>query len=378
MGLVRGVMAALCAMVGLTAAAAAEQEVSSFAIAQDVFRAGQTVTLDEAGRADAFLAGERVTLDADVTGTAHVAGRWAVLSGAIGQNLYALGQRLTLSGPVAGNATLLGQELRITAPVGGNLRATASDLRLTGDVTGYAMLAGERVEIDSAIAGDLALTAREVDFGTGARVEGTLILYENQPGSLTIPATVAPSDRVERRPADAWGDDHRRPMMSWRGVLSGFLAGVLLIAAIAAGIALLAPEALAAMRRRILDRPGRSLGLGFVALSALAGAGLVVALTGIGILLTPAFFLLAALAGLFGYVIGAYALGVALLGAAGRPLPQGIGDRALAAGVGALVAGLVALIPFFGWLFVLALVLVGLGALTIRLLPEHMTGVPRY
>lgn len=229
------------------------------------------------------------------------------------------------------------------------------------------------------IAGDAALTARRADFGSGARIDGTLTLYENHPGSLTVPASVVPEERIQRRRVEEWeGDWHAPHMVSWRGALGGFLFGVLLVAATAALIAALAPEALAAMRRRILDRPGRTLGTGFLTLSVISGAGLVVALTGIGALLTPAFFLLAVLAGAIGYVVGSYAFGVALLLAAGRALPDSIGDRALAAGVGALAAGLIGLVPFFGWLFVLLVLLTGLGALAIRLLPDHMLGAPRY
>lgn len=363
----------------LTTAALADEEGGRFAIGSDAFRAAQTLTFSEEGRADLFLGGERVRATADITGSAHVAGRWLTLSGDIGGNAYAMGQQVAVTGAVAGNATLFGQEITLRGPVAGNLRASGSEVEIAGDIGGYAMLAAERVELNSAISGDLALTARQVTFGPDARVAGMLTLYEAHPGSVTVPASVAPADRIERRQSEDWRHDWRGPqMVSWRGVLGGFVFGVLVVAAVAALIAALVPEALAAMRRRILDRPGRTLGAGFVALSAISGAGLVVALTGIGILLTPAFFLLAVLAGFFGYVVGAYAFGVALLSAAGRALPDGIGERALAAGVGALAAGLIGLVPFLGWLFVLLVLLTGLGALAIRLLPDHVLGVPRY
>ena len=52
----------------------------------------------------------------------------------------------------------------------------------------------------------------------------------------------------------------------------------------------------------------------------------------------------------------------------GKPEPDNISDRAVAAGVGALTAGIVGLIPFLGWLFVLALVLSGIGAITLRVI----------
>ena len=360
-------------------AALAEEDSGRFSIGSDAFRAAQTVTFSDEGQADLFLIGERVTAASDIDGTAHLAGRWLTLAGDIGGNAYAMGQQVTLTGAVQGNASLIGQEVTVRGPVAGNLRASGSELTVSGDIGGYAMLAGERVRLDSVIAGDAALTARRADFGPGARVAGTLTVYENHPGQLSVPASVAPEARIERRRIEEWQGGWRgRHGMSWRGALGSFLFGVLLVAAVAALIAALLPEALAAMRRRILDRPGRTLGAGFIALSAIAGAGLVVALTGIGILLTPAFFLLAVLAGFIGYVVGSYAFGVALLSAAGRRLPDSIGDRALAAGVGALAAGVIGLLPVLGWLFVLLLLLTGLGALAIRLLPDHMLGAPRY
>lgn len=367
-------------LLALTASAAlAEDDEGRFSIGRDAFRAAQTVRFSEPGHADLFLAGERVTASSAIDGSAHLTGRWLTLSGDVGANVYALGQQVTLTGAVGGNVSLFGQEVTLSGPVAGNLRATASDLTVSGDIGGYAILAGERVALDAVIAGDAALTARAVDFGRGARVEGVLTVYETHPGSLTVPASVAPEERIERRQIEAWDHGWRGPeVVSWRGALGGFLFGVLLVAGVAALIAALLPEALAAMRRRILDRPGRTLGTGFVALSAISGAGLVVALTGIGILLTPAFFLLAVLAGFLGYVVGAYAFGVALLSAVGRALPDSIGDRALAAGVGALAAGVIGLVPFLGWLFVLLVLLTGLGALAIRLLPDHMLGAPRY
>lgn len=128
------------------------------------------------------------------------------------------------------------------------------------------------------------------------------------------------------------------------------------------------PGPLAALRRQVLAAPFRSLWFGFLALSTLAGAGILLAMTLIGLLVTPAAVLAALAAGFVGYVIGAYALGVGLVMALGRPEPASLGARALAAGAGALVAGFVALVPLIGWLFVLALTLAGVGALTLRVL----------
>ena len=49
---------------------------------------------------------------------------------------------------------------------------------------------------------------------------------------------------------------------------------------------------------------------------------------------------------------------------------DGVGGKGVrvAAGVGALVAGIIGLIPLLGWIFVLALVLSGIGAITLRVI----------
>jgi hypothetical protein len=95
-------------------------------------------------------------------------------------------------------------------------------------------------------------------------------------------------------------------------------------------------------------------------------------MTLIGILLSPAAILLAGLTAFAGYVIAAYAFGAGLLIMTGQGEPDSTGDRVLAAGLGALLAGIISLIPFFGWLFVLVLTLTGVGALAQRLIGPRL------
>jgi hypothetical protein len=110
-------------------------------------------------------------------------------------------------------------------------------------------------------------------------------------------------------------------------------------------------------------RPFRTLGLGFLALSALVGSAVIVALTIVGLLLVPAVVVATVLVGFAGDVIAVYMLGAGLTEWWRRREPARFGERAVAALVGAVVAGLIVLVPFLGWLFMLAAVLVGTGAL---------------
>ncbi len=361
---------ALGLVVGLAVAApAAAEEEGRFRLGADHFAAGDSVRHDASGAENLFLAGETVRQEAAIDGTGHLAGRRVFVAAPVGGSLYAAGMDVDLSADVAGDATLAGYRVEVAAPVAGNLRAFAARLSVGAPVGGTALLAGETVRLDAPIAGDAAIATERISFGPAARIDGTLRLYGDRAERIEIPESVIASDRVTRLPRADWREIERPvPRIGWGGLIGGFLGGVLVVAAVAALIAAVAPGPMADMRRRILDRPFGTLGWGFLTLSAVIGATVVVALTLIGIFVAPAFLLLAALGAFLGYVIGAYSFGAGLLIAVGRGEPASLGQRALAALLGALLAGLLALIPILGWLFVLALLLAGVGALTLRVL----------
>lgn len=251
--------------------------------------------------------------------------------------------------------------------VDGDLRISGSELKIDGPISGYALIAGEEVRIEGVIAGDTLLNSRDVEFGDDARIEGQLILFEREGEKLEIPERVVPEDRIERRDFTEWEDSASGiGPVSWRRIIGKFFIGVLIVAALAALIAAVIPKTLAELRSSLLERPFRNLGYGFVAESAAIGSAVVFAMTLIGIALLPASLLVALVLRFAGYVVAVYAFGVGLLLAFGGSIPESIGWRVLAAAIGAVVVGVIALIPFAGWLFVLALVLAGVGAITLR------------
>lgn len=351
--------------------ALAQEKTESFDLGGDRFIAGRTATMAEPGRADVFLAGERVTLEAEISGAAHMAGRWVSVTEPVGQGLYAAGQEVRVAGAVSGNATLAGQRVDVTAPIAGNLRVFGSEITLSAPIEGTLLAGGEFVEIDGPVAGDIALSARELRFGPDAVIEGTLTLYEDDPGEIAVPESVIPADRVQREEISEW--EPIREGGFWPGVKAviSFAIGVLIVALVAAVAAALMPVKFAAMRTQLLGHPFRTLLTGFIAQSTLIGAGILLALTLIGLLLTPAALFFAVVAGLMGYIVGAYALGVGALKLAGRGYPQEAKHRALAALAGAVIAALVALIPLVGWIAIMALSLAGLGAVTRTAFPKR-------
>lgn len=360
--------AALAAVLGLAGPPAAAQEGGGrLALGGDAYAGGSRIAQTEAVPGDLFLVGESVAAAAPVAGAAHLAGRRVEVTAEVSGNLYAAGMDVGLAAPVGGSASLAGYDVAVQGPVGRNLRAAGQRVTLAAPVAGAALIAAEEARIDAAIGGDLRLIASRVAFGPGARVDGTLTLVSETPEAIEVPAAVAPPGRILReRAARAPGVAVPLPGPTWPQVALGLLAVVAGLTVLTGLLALIAPRGMADLRRRIVEAPFRAAGLGFLALSALTGAVLVVALTLVGLLLSPAAALLALAAGFAGYLVGLYALGAGMLVALGRGEPELPGERLMAALLGAVLASLIALVPFAGWLFVLALVLAGTGALTAR------------
>lgn len=346
------------------------QDSAGTRLGADDFLAGPSVVHEADGTDDLFMAGESLRSTSAISGSAHALGRRIEIVEGVGGDVYAAGMEVTLSGAVGGDVSIAGYDLRVTGAVGGDLRAAGANLTLDGPVAGYAALGGDVLRLDAAITGDAHVGAREVTFGPGARIDGALTLYEEVPGTIEVPETVVPAARVSRVKVEDLARDGMpaafRPFR-WQQVVMNFIWGVVMIAVLAALFAAILPAQMAAIRRQILAAPWRALWFGFLTESALAGSVILMAMTLIGLLAMPALILVAILTGVAGYVLGAYALGVGLLLLIGRPEPATAAERALGAAVGALLAGVIGLIPFLGWLFVMALTLAGVGALTLRL-----------
>ena len=356
----------------LVAVPATAQEVYRFS--DDVYMAGDNVTLTGDAVDDVFIIGNTVVISAPIKGSAHAGGRSVSISGPVGNSVYAAGVNVNIAASVGGDAQLAGDTVLITDDIKGDLRVAAQRVEITGSVGDSALVAAENILLTSVITGDASFSTDNVSFGDDAKIEGKLFIYSDDPDAITVPAHVVPSDRIERHNIDEFdasadpngGATLDRSGSSWGSWFGGKITSILILTAIATLIAAVAPAFLLALRLRTLETPVRALWMGFLTISALAGSLFLFAMTGFGILLIPASIILAVLLGITGYVIGTYILGVGILGATNRPLPETLGERAIAALVGAVAITILAMIPYIGWIATLAVAVVGAGALIIR------------
>jgi hypothetical protein len=366
--MLRTIIAGLLALAGPALA----QDDGLFLFGGDAFGSGATVTMAQPGIADVFGAGERVEIAAPIAGSAHLAGRRVTAGAEIGGSLVAFGADVTVAAPVAGSVTVAGYDVGIAARVGGNLRAAGRSVSVTAPIAGSALLSAGALTLDGAIGGDAAMNAGSVVFGPEATVGGKLVLYGREAATLAVPDRVAPPERIERQPGE--GGAHRGPATAeiagpagWMALATGFAIGVAVLAVLAFLVALLAPRRAEGVAAQLATEPVWTVWIGFLTLSAMLGACVVAVLTIVGVLAVPLILLASAVVCFLGYLFGVYVLGRAVWTRFDRLPPDGIGERALTALIGALVVSLLGLVPFVGWPLLLLLTLAGLGALSIAL-----------
>ena len=326
----------------------------------DLFAAGEDIRVGEPGLQHVDAGGRNVSIKTEVSRSVHAAGRNVTIAGTIGDNAYAAGYRVELAGKVGGDAMAAGYRVEISesGAVAGDLTAAGQRVVVRGPVGGDASLAGEIVEIAAPISGSVQIRAERIRFTDGARIDGTLVLWSEEP--IEVPESVAPAGRVQAHKADA--PEPTVPAVVPKVLLASGGAILFVLLALAAVLAWTAPAGLEQARLAVRDRPGRTMLVGLIALAALLGSVPVAAITIVGLLLLPVLAIALPVLLALGYLTGAYGVGrtaIALTGADPRP-----GWLAAFGGIvlGVVVLALLQLIPLIGWWLGLVALVAGLGA----------------
>ena len=367
----------LCLGLVLTPLTASAEDGGQLAIGHDVYLAGNAPTFaGDATTEDVFIAGQRVTVSAPVLGAAHLAGRKIAVEAAIGSDLFAFGYSVTVTAPVGGDASLAGFEVALDQGAGGNLRAGANDLTVSGTIGGYALMSAATMTLNGTVTGDAILAVDSLTFAPGARVGGLLTVYAADPADIKIPESVAPAARVKilkRTDAHAPTMNDFNPVhVSYWTMVRSALTGIVVTGLLALLVIALAPKQADLWRNVAQAHPARAVLSGFLVASALAGSGILLAMTLIGLVLIPVVMVLMLFAWAGGYALGSYVLGSALWTGFGRAMPTRLPGKFGLAMLGAALVALVWFLPFVGWLFMLGVTLLGIGTLAAIMLPGNL------
>lgn len=337
---------------------------------QPLFVGSQSVSID-GSVPDAFAFTGPLTVNGEVrdnlvafSGSVDVP-----VGGRVGGDVFAFTGTVHVAGDVEGDLYAWSGDVRVArgAKVHGNVLAWTGDVAIDGDVGGDVKAVAGNVRVDGSVGGDLDLQAGRVELGPNARVAGKLD-YVSQSDALLAPGAVVGGAVTKTLPKDpqvvidagGFDDSEEEDSMAWSvgfsifGFVASLLVGWLLL--LVGGSAALKPSSV------LLDRPGQSLGLGFV---GAIGIPLVALVAMIGIVTIPASILV--LVGWFvALLVGELVTGLALGGVLSRSLWRGAETSkywALALGLAVLVVA--SLVPYLGFLAECVSVLIGFGALLI-------------
>jgi cytoskeletal protein CcmA (bactofilin family) len=334
-------------------------------IEDDLYVAGQSVTIQGQVKGSVFAAGSSVTVTGVVTGDLFAAANTVDVPGVVAGSVRAAGGNVALGGTIgrdamvgAGSAVLapgarVGRDLflgagsaRVAAPVGRGLFASADQLTLAAPVAGsvQASVGTLRLEDGASVGGDLRYaSAREATVAPGAAVRGTIARAEPPAAPAQPTASVAALD-----------------------ALAGWLRGLTGVLALGLALVLLFPRATTRAADALAAAPLASAGIGLaelvlvpVAALTLFGLGLVVGGWWLGLFVAGAY----PLALVVGYVVAGLMVGRWLMARAGR----GAEPPAWAIVAGLVALALVAVVPILGALTTLVALTMGVGATTIAL-----------
>lgn len=313
-------------------------------IADDIFAAGRNVTFDGAKAENAIVAGYDVDLRGGSVADMIAAASTINIAGIIEDDLVAAARsiRITSDGAIGGDVRLAAETIDMEGAIEGSLRAAARRITVAGQIGGKADFLAERIVIapGATIAGDLIYRSEaEPEIADGATIEGAIRRVESDMPDLTsVGFTML---RVGLIIALSWA------------------IAVLLLVAV---VQLAFPGLMADAAGQLRAHPWSSLGRGVagVLLAALL-AGLLFASV-FGIPLGAAVAMTIAILALLGLVAVSYCLGLFIGRRRMGVTDIRLGGRVGWALAGAIVLGIVALIPLIGGLIVTLAIAAGIGA----------------
>jgi hypothetical protein len=319
-------------------------------------------------------AGASVAIHADVAGSADVAGAEVTVDGSVGQARLA-GGSVTLTGDVAGDAYIAGGVLAITSRIGGQLFAAGGQVTIgpqsvivgsakvgggkvtfDGRAENGARLSGGSVTLNGTVSGDLTLEGGQIVIGATAVVTGNVLIRSvNEP---TIVEGSQISGTVTRETPASWWDEMAVGSWAFRLGAAFFIATATVITGIVTMILGRGTfeDAVTLTRSRFVS----SFLVGLVTLILLPIVAIALMVTVAGIPAGLALLFAVPILVFVSYAVTAAGLADLIFN---RPQSPRIAGRTVVfLIVGAVILGLISLIPVAGPIIVFILLLVGIGA----------------
>jgi cytoskeletal protein CcmA (bactofilin family) len=354
----------------LQAQEAGETVVMRGTIDQDLYVAGGTVDVLADVNGDVIAGGGQVNIDNTVSGDILAGGGNVSIRARVGDDVRVAGGNITISGSVGDDLIAGGGQLLLapSATVGGRAWLGGGNVQINGKVGKGVKAAGNHVVIAGDITGDVELYAESIDIEPGAVIRGNLTYYSREEARIANGAEI--TGTVKREPLGP-GKEAREHARGFGYVARLALSITLMITGIV--LYLLFPTASVGAARTINESPWKSLGLGFAILAATPLVVLLLCISFLGIwlgLLALAVYLMFLLLGFLTGILNIGDWGLRLID---RAKTATKGWRVLSIIAALLALWIVRFVPVLGGLLAFAILLFGLGALTLYLWRRYVS-----
>ncbi|OGY41768.1 MAG: hypothetical protein A2Y82_02740, partial [Candidatus Buchananbacteria bacterium RBG_13_36_9] len=330
---------------------------------EDIFwAAGQNLNINAQMKDDVYLAGVSVNVNGPIEGDLIVVGKNIVISSEIKGNLRAFGDTIIIKGKVAKNITIAGNIITLAAEseAGNNLLVAGSNIELNGKINNNLYAAGSSIILNNEILGNAYLT---ID------TEGALSVYPqaNIHGNLEYTAQALADKKAgaivgDQEKFTQWKIEPPRPATAKYNLfyLTWWLAGLLGAIIIGLVLVIIFKDYTLKVEKQIDKNILLTILKGLVYLIVTPIALFILAVTIIGL---PLAVIMGLLYGIILYLTKIF-VGIYL----GERLIHLINKKIAIPLIWSMICGLViiyllCLLPYFGWMIKLIVVMWGLGVL---------------
>ena len=327
---------------------------------EDLFIAGDTVTIDGRVEGDLYAAARTVIIRGFVRDSATVFASSITITGSIGHGIHAAAEELTIDGSVKGDVVVAGRTVSLggDAVVEGDMIAAGQKIIVSAPIEGYILGAGKTVSINERVRGDAAFAVGTLTLQENARVGGNLY-YVSENEAVIFPGAEVSGRVMHHVPELREKLKGVFPFVIIVGVLGKILSFIMMVV-VGLVFVFITPRWLFRLSESIKRHPGPCAGWGALVLFITPIGIMVSFLTVVGISLAVIASLAYLVALYLSQVVTALLIGRLLLGMKEETDKQG---RLFGAFVlGLFLIRLVRFIPGIGIFVWAAVVLFGLGA----------------
>lgn len=229
---------------------------------EDLFIAGDTVTIDGSVEGDLYAAARTVIIRGSVRDSATICASTITVTGSIGHGIHAAAEELTIDGMVHGDVVVAGRTVSLggDTAIRGDVIAVGQKIIVSSPIEGYILGAGKTISINDRVRDDAAFAVHTLTLQENARLGGNLI-YISEREAVIFPGAKVSGKVTHHIPELREKLRGILPFVLIAGVLGKILSFVMMAVAGLAFV-LITPKWLFRLSESIKRHPGPCAGWG--------------------------------------------------------------------------------------------------------------------